>query len=291
MTLRHMQIFVAVAECKNMSQAARRLYIAQPTVSQAIGEIEAFYGCRLFERLNKKLYITEAGERLLPYAQNLVSLSDEMHRVMDLGSRRKIIKVGATITVGTCVLAETVNRVEAAHPDMGIEVLVDNTAQIESRLLDGRLDLALVEGQVKSADLLVKPVIRDELVLVCGPAHPFAALQSVAPEALAGEAFVLRESGSGTRESFDRFAEERRLSVYVKWVCHSSDAILSAVESGQGLSVISRRLVALSGKADRLHIVPMEGAALFRWFSLVYHKNKFLSEPLCHFIDAVCAAE
>lgn len=110
-------------------------------------------------------------------------------------------------------------------------------------LLDSRLDLALVEGEIHSPDLLVRPVIRDELVLVCPPDHPFARRAGILAEELEGQPFILREEGSGTRARLEEFLKSRDIAIVPKWICYGADPILAAVEGGQGLSVISRRLV------------------------------------------------
>ena len=287
MTIRHLRIFIAVAEAGTMSLAAKRLYIAQPTVSQAIAEIEADCGARLFERLGKKLYITGEGDRLLRYARPITGLFDEMERAMRNAGRAVCLRVGATMTVGSCVLTPLLDSFEAKHPQVQVQAVVDNTHAIEEMLLDSRLDLALVEGEIHSPDLLVRPVIRDELVLVCPPDHPFARRAGILAEELEGQPFILREEGSGTRARLEEFLKSRDIAIVPKWICYGADPILAAVEGGQGLSVISRRLVECRAAGGRLAIVPVRDAALERAFSLVYHTDKFLSEPLRQLLETV----
>ncbi len=172
MTIRHLRIFIAVAEAGKMGLAAKQLYIAQPTVSQVISDMERSYGVKLFERLSKKLYITPQGERLLSYARHIVSLFDEMERSMRNSSAQVLLRVGATITVGACVLSPIIHRYEELFPLSQVQVFVDNTRLIEEMLLESQLDVALVEGLVESPDLCTLPVIEDELVLACAPITP-----------------------------------------------------------------------------------------------------------------------
>ena len=167
MTFRHLKIFIAVAQTGSMSAAARELYIAQPTVSQVIAEIENEYGIRLFERLSRRLYITREGRQLLDYARHITALFEEMERDLHYASRNRTLRVGATITVGSCVLPALVARFEAENPSDTVEVLVDNTRVIEEKILSSELDFGLVEGDVTEPDLLSRPVLRDELVLIC----------------------------------------------------------------------------------------------------------------------------
>ena len=284
MTIRHLKIFIAVAETGKMGLAAKQLYIAQPTVSQVIADMEDAYGVKLFERLSKKLYITEEGIQLLSYARHIVTLFDEMERNLRNASSHILLRVGATITVGSCVLAGIIKRYEEQRTNAQVQVFVDNTRLIEKMLLESELDLALVEGSIQSPELLVQPVMEDELVLVCSVNHPFAGRKMVYAEDLKGQNFILREEGSGTRALFEHYLLQHGVEIHPKWVCHSSDSILNAVCGGQGLTVISRLLVQNGIKAGKLCILPLEDARLTRNFNSVYHKNKFLSPALTDFI-------
>lgn len=195
MTFRHLKIFIAVAQTGSMSAAARELYIAQPTVSQVIAEIENEYGIRLFERLSRRLYITREGRQLLDYARHITALFEEMERDLHYASREPDPPVGATITVGSCILPALVARFEAENPSDTVEVLVDNTRVIEEKILSSELDFGLVEGDVTEPDLLSRPVLRDELVLICAEGHPFCSRTRTPWQNLEGEPFVLREPG------------------------------------------------------------------------------------------------
>lgn len=284
MTIRHLKVFLAVADTGKMSLAAKKLYIAQPTVSQTISELERTYGVLLFERLAKGLYLTDAGHRLLTYARHIVPLFEEMERQMQYSSQHLSLHVGATITVGICLLTDMINRFEAEHPGMRIHAFVDNTSVIEDKILKSELDLGIVEGQVKHPDLLVVPMMEDELVLVCGPQHPFAKKKTIKAADLSGQDFILRERGSGTREFFEQFLSQASVQIEEKWVCHSSAAIKNAVMGGQGMTVISRRLVKREATQKKLYILPLQDRTLTRTFRLIYHKDKFLSVPFSAFI-------
>lgn len=287
MTIRHLQIFIAVADTGTMSLAAKQLYISQPTVSQVISEMESSYGVRLFERLSRRLYITDAGKQLLKYARHIVASFEEMERGLHDASEHPILRIGATITVGSCILTGIIRRFETKCPQIQVQAYVDNTRSIEKMILESELDLALVEGLVSEEDIVAQPMIDDELVLVCGMQHPFAQKQGCIAEELRGQAFILREEGSGTRARFEGYLNAHGVEIFPKWVCHSSDSILKAVEGGQGLSVLSKLLAEPSIGAGKLHQISLSDARLTRFFSLIYHKNKFLSEPLLQLIKEI----
>lgn len=284
MTVRHLKVFIAVADCGKMSLAAKQLYIAQPTVSQIIAEMEQYYHTRLFERLSKKLYITDAGRQLLQYARHIVALFDEMELQLQYAAAHVSLKVGASITIGSRCLTPILSRFEREFPAIRAHAYIDNTHVIEDMILESKLDVALVEGIVKSGELVIEPVAQDELILVCGQGHPFWGKACVSIQELAGQPFILREKGSGTREIFERFLQGNSVGIEEKWVCHSTDAILSAVCGGQGISVLSRLLVGEAAREKKLHILKLQDVKLSRTFHLIYHKNKFLSNTCQAFI-------
>ena len=288
-TIRHLRIFIAVAEAGKMSLAAKSLYIAQPTVSQAMAEIEAEYGVRLFERLSKKLRITQQGQLLLTYARRIVSLFDEMERDMRDAAVPSLLRVGATVTAGAGLLPQLAAQHEASQPQARIQAYVDNTQVVEQMLLRGELDLAIIEGTISSPELTTEPVAEDELILACGPGHPLAGQSCVRPEQLEGQAFILREQGSGVRARFEQYLSDRRIQIQTKWVCHSADAILSAAAAGQGLAVVSELLAEPWFRQGLLRRLPLSDARLTRQFCLVWHKDKYLSPPLLELMDLIRA--
>lgn len=286
MTIRHLRIFIEVVSCGKMSLAAQKLYISQPTVSQAVAEIESMYHVRLFERLSKRLYLTPEGTILLGYARRVVALFDEMEeRLCDAG-RAIRLRVGATVTVGTCILGDLIRILNQKYPQIDTEVLVDNTHAVEEGILSSTLDVGIVEGRVHSSDIVCEPIIGDRLVLVCGGAHPLAREKSVSLNSLRAEPFILRERGSGTRELFESMMKKQGGELRCKWVCNNSEAIKNAVIANLGLSVISIRLVEKEAREGLLHIVEIKNCPMRRDFSLMYHKNKYLSDYFLFFLKA-----
>ena len=144
-----------------MSGAARALYLSQPTVSQAIGELEKHYNGLLFERLGKKLYLTDRGKLLLPHAEQLVQQFRQVEELMLNQGQSSTLKLGSTITVGTCLTPSVVVALQEHFPEMSVYSYVSNTRDIEEKLLKSELDAAVVEGEILSSDLIVLPVIDD----------------------------------------------------------------------------------------------------------------------------------
>ncbi|HIU63499.1 MAG TPA: LysR family transcriptional regulator, partial [Candidatus Avacidaminococcus intestinavium] len=171
MTIRHLKIFVAVNDCGGMSAAARKLYVAQPTISQAIAELEKYYGRCLFERFGKKLYITDDGKELLLYARHLLDLFEKMEREFKGNAKINKIVVGATLTIGETIMPEMVKAFKEFKPSIKCEIIIKNTCDIEKMLLASELDCAIVEGALSSQELLCQRLKTDDVILACGKTH------------------------------------------------------------------------------------------------------------------------
>lgn len=279
MTIRHLKIFITVAETGKMSAAAAKLYISQPTVSQAIGELEDHYGVLLFERISKKLYITDAGKNLLNYARMVVNQFDDLEDNMMKGFSEKL-RIGATITVGSCIIPELINKYKKIKPAVETFVYVNNTKTIEEKILKSELDIGIVEGKIKSHDLVAVPEINDYLVIVCGKNHKLFGCRNISVKDLENESFVLREEGSGTRELFENYMSRCGIRLKVCWEVTSPDTIKKAVIQNNCLTAISARLIEEEVKKGLLYVIKSNEQALNRSFSLVYYKNKFINENM-----------
>ena len=280
MTIRHLNIFFTVAQCGSMSGAARILYLSQPTVSQAIHELETHYGGLLFERLGKKLYLTELGDLLLSQAEPLLSQFQQMEELLASHGKTPTLRLGTTITVGTCLTPAFLAELRQQLPDLECYSYVSNTADIERKLLCSELDAAVVEGEVRSHDLVVLPMISDCLVLAAGTRHPFYQRDTISFHDLSGEAFAVREQGSGTRQLFERTLSDCGISVRTVCEANSPRAIINTVLAGPVLSVMSLRLLKHELRHGTVRAFYNESGAWDRSFKLVYHKNKFLTPAI-----------
>lgn len=289
MTLRHFRIFVAVCDARSMTAAADTLYISQSAISQAIAELERYYGVRLFERLSRKLYLTQAGEKLLGYARHIIGLNADIEKDMKSLRGTGLIRLGASVTVGSTVLPHLVAAYRLANPSTDIEAFEDNTERIEKRLLTDQTDIGLVEGEITSPDIVHTPFLEDELTLICGAGHRFAALEKIPPHELEKESFIIREPGSGTRRTFETVMADHHLKWKAAWICNNADTIKAAVIAGLGVSVISVRAVGREARAGELLTRPVEGISFRRTFKIAYHKNKYLTAQMRDFI-ALCRA-
>ena len=289
LTIRHYKIFKAVAEYENMSEAAKKLYVSQPTISQTILEIEKHYNAKLFERFPKKLYITDAGKKLLSFVNPLLYAFDNVNNLSLQQRAYYKIRVGATYTVSTYLLNDVMTSCKQKTDMLDFFIQIDNTHKIEDQLLLNELDFALVDGVIKSSDIVSVPIAEDCLILVCGDKHPFATRKRVRLEELNNQDFILREEESGTRKLFETQMETKKINYNVKWASSSINAIKNAVIANQGLAIISARLIKDELENGTLFVVKNKECIWRRDVCLCYHKSKTLAPEFRPFIDTAIA--
>lgn len=277
MTLRHLRIFLTVCETGSMTGAANRLFTAQPSVSLAIREMEEYYGVKLFDRISKKLFLTDAGRQVLEYARHIIALFDEMEQEVRNPDMSGTLRVGTSITVGTFLLPRYVKELTRLYPELRVEARIENSNNIEQCVLANEIDLGVIEGIAHSRYISSESFRGDRLIFVCPPGHRFAGKGSVKLGELQGENFILREKGSAGREIFDGLAAAHELDIRIAWQSTSNQAIIHGVASGFGISVLPESLAAEGVRRGTITEFAVEGLAMERKFSVIYHKNKFLA--------------
>jgi DNA-binding transcriptional LysR family regulator len=277
MTFRHLEIFIAVADLGSMTRASRHLFISQPTVSQAIAELENHYGFLLFERFSRSLSITEQGKIILSYARHIQSLLGEMEQTSERLETSGLLRVGASMTIGSNLLPELIRQLSEKVPQAETQVVVRNTRDLETMLLKNQLDCALLEGAIHFPELLEVPFRRDSLALVCGKDHSLYQSPISSLKSLQSQSFLVREPGSGTRELFESVMASAEINWKHSWECGDSSTLVQAAEMGFGIGVISRSLVTEKLKDGSLYQLPLPASAFCRTFRLVYHKNKYIT--------------
>lgn len=275
MTIRHLRVFVAVATTGKMCDAANELFISQPTVSQAIKELEEYYNTLLFERLGRKLHITEAGKDLLFYASNLLKDFDDIEKKMLAISEHRKINIGATITVGNCILPELINSLKEAHPNIDTYACIANTNRIEEMILNSEIDLGIIEGNINNPSLISITALDDYLVLACSKNHTFAQRDKIKLEDLKNQDFILREEGSGTRKLFEDYINNKGIPINVVLQSNCPGSIKRSILLNNFLSVMSIRLIEDEVKSGEMCFFKCTDDYWHRGLKIVYHKDKF----------------
>ena len=224
---------------------------------------------------------------MLSYAYHLVALNQKMEEVARKNERRQTVVLGATVTIGTYILPGLLSEIKECHDGLEIKTIVENTKLIEEGILSSRLDLGLVEGGINSVDLEVKPFSENELVLICHKDHPLAQKNTITLQDLQDQPFFLREEGSGSRALFLDAMKKRGMPVKIQGEFNNTEGIKIATKYNLGLGVVSE--ITLFRDDHDLVILPVEDLSLTRHFSLVYHKDKYISRDLAWLMEYIKA--
>lgn len=286
MTFRHLEIFLSVCDHKNMTHAAKDLYLSQPSVSQAISDLEAEYGVKLFERLNHRLYLTTSGERLQSYARHIMNLSEQAKKELSDLRQGGSIRVGASLTAGTYLLPGLASAFCRRYPEVDVFTVVDNTNVIEQKILEDRIDLGLVEAPITSSDIVQRYIRDDRLVVICAPGHPLSQQKKVSAADLSDRKFLMRESGSAIRAIFENAMHGAGVAWKISGVYNNNESIKYAVRAGLGLAVVS--LISIEEEIKLEKVVPLEirDLELSGKFNLIYHRQKFFTKAMQSFVES-----
>ncbi len=286
-SLRQLEIFVAISRTASVSRAAEDLSLSQSATSTSLSEFEKQFDLQLFDRVGKSLRINETGQQLLPRAVELLDRAKEIEDLLHGHAGFGHMKIGATLTVGNYLATILVARFLQQHPESRIQLQVHNTSTIVQQIANHELDLGLIEGDCHHPDIEVQPWIADELVVFSAPNHPFASFSKLKMEQLLQEPWILREKGSGTRETFDRAFHNHHAKLNIRLELEHTEAIKRAVESGLGIGCISR--LALKDAFRRGSLVPLAtpNLDLGRYFYFLWHKQKYQTTGMREFLN-VC---
>ena len=280
MTIRHLKIFTTVADLGGMSKAAKELHITQPSISQAIAELEKYYGVKLFERLSQKIYLTKEGELMLSFSRHILDSFEQMEAAMNQAVEKSSLRIGCSVSVGTCLIEEILDEAKERIPQCQISVIVTNSSEIEQLILTNEVDVGFVEGILKNKDLVITPVCEDELVLVCNMNHPLAKETMVTLDMLQGQDYASRESGSAERNQYEKLFEDAGLQLNRVFCSTNTEAIKNAVIHGRGIAVFSRRMVKQEVEQGEMVVIPVRDITVKRNIDFVMHKNKYMSNEI-----------
>lgn len=285
MTLRHIKIFVTVCECGSVTEAANKLFIAQPTVSLVIKELEEYYGVKLFDRISRKLYITDPGKLLLNYATHIVSLFEKIENEIKDSNSYGTLRIGSSITIGNYLIPPLLQLFKNQFPNVNFHVTIDNSREIEELVFKNKIDFGLIEGTVHNPQIKSEKFINDELVLVCGKGHSLFEQVDVDLMEIRDHDFILREKGSGSRELFDSTMLIHGVEIQPVIESVSTQSIIRAVRSGIGITLLPYLLVKTDISEGNLHKINIRGIAFQRNYYIIYHQNKYFTQPAKCFIE------
>lgn len=279
-TVRQLQIFVAAAKSLSFARVAEHLHLTPAAVSFQIKQLETISGFSLFERIGKKVGLTEAGRSLLGYAEIVMdALHDADQTMLSLkGGGDGRVTVGL-VSTAKYIVPHILARFRSLYPGVTIRLVDGNRREILNLLTNGDVELAIMGRPPDEFDVEAQAFAPHPTVLIAVPSHPLAERSRIRVAALAGEAFVLREDGSGTRSLLSAFFEDTDFKPRVAMTSSSNETIKQAVMAGMGIAGLSRHTIGLELALGLLKILPVEGWPLMRtWF--VAHRRRMPLMPL-----------
>lgn len=280
MTLHQLKIFLAVAQQRSFTNAAHELHLSQPDVSLHIRELEEEIGLPLFERVRKKVHLTQAGVVLREQANRIFAQLREAEQALAelKGLLHGSLPIGASTTIGMYLLPRALGDFRRRFPGVQVNMRIANTQEIERMVREMEVDVGLTGGVLTpTQELKVGTYLEDELVLILSPKHSLARKRKIPLVDLQEETFILREPGSATRQVFEKALRDRKMALRIGMELDSTEAIKWAVAEGLGVSVVSRHAVVREIKEGLLLARRIHGIPLHRPLHIVYHGQRALS--------------
>ncbi|MBB6022700.1 DNA-binding transcriptional LysR family regulator [Paenibacillus sp. JGP012] len=281
MNFHQLHIFYTVAEKGSFSAAAQALHMTQPAVTMQIQSLEDYFGTKLLHRSTKKIELSEAGRTLLPHAKRSVELVRQTDEAMSAFTQKLQgrLQLGASLTIGEYVLPRMLGPFARQYPDISIVMKVMNTTQIMDEILKHQLNFGLIEAPIHHPDMIVEPVMQDELKLIVPAGHDLAGRGKVNLEEVMNYPFVLREEGSGTRQVMEGQLQKKKIDpsdMNVVMELGSTGAVKSAVEAGVGITMLSPSSVQHELALGLVHMVDIRGLEFKRQFYAIHLKSSLL---------------
>lgn len=287
-TIRQLQIFTVAATHLSFARAAEQLHLTHAAISLQIKQLEEVAGTELFERIGKRVFLTEAGEIMLDHArQVLQTLKDADESLSSLkGLKGGRITLAATSTAeyfAPGLLAEF----RKSHPDLQIRLLIENRETVSKLLISNEVDLAIMGRPPPDLDEEAAAFAPHPMIMIAAASHPLVSKRRLTIDDIANENMIVRESGSGTRSVMERFFSDHSIVPHITMEMGSNEAIKQAVAAGLGISFISQHTLGLELKVGRLAILKVKGTPIIRRWHLVRHKSKRLTPALGAFWEFV----
>ncbi|CCB66378.1 LysR substrate-binding domain-containing protein [Hyphomicrobium sp. MC1] len=281
MTLEQLRIFVAVAEKQHVTQAAHEINITQSAASSAIAALEERYAVKLFDRIGRRIELTDAGRVFLVEARGVLARAATAEKALaDLaGLKRGSLSIYASQTIVNYWLPPFLAIFNRRYPEIQLKLKAGNTQQVAIATHDGIADIGFIEGTIDDPHLSVRTVEGDRLVIVVAPNHPLAGKETLEVADIKAMTWVMREQGSGTRGEFetslkDHGVETADLNVVLE--LPSNEAVCAAVEAGVGATAISNLVAEAGLLAGKL--VALEFPLPQRSFYILHHKERYASQ-------------
>ncbi len=286
-TLRQLEIFIAVAETAQVTKASKKLFVTQSAVSMALAELENQLGGSLFDRHGRSLILNTRGRYLLPQAKDIIAQVSNIESIMTERNDKLSgsINIAASSSVGNYILPYLVGAFKKSHPKVMVTMLVYNTKIVEGMVLDGTVDIGFVEGRVQGTDLQVRPWFKDELVILMAPSDPLANNEVFdLKRDMKDCKWVMREKGSGTAAIFREKMKDYLDEVNVVFETGHPESVKRAVESGVGVACLSALTICREVENGWLKYLKVDDVDMKRQLHIISRKDRPVSDALAEFL-------
>ncbi len=287
-TLRQLEIFIAVAETAQVTKASKKLFVTQSAVSMALAELENQLGGSLFDRHGRSLLLNSRGRYLLPLAKDITCQVSNVETVMTERNDKLTgrIEIIASLSLGNYILPYLIGAFRRIHPNVNISMLVYNTLYAEKMVVDGTMDIGFVEGSPTHKDIVKRPWFKDELVVLAGPSDPLSHNKMFDPEVdLEQCKWIMREKGSGTASSFNDRMRDYLSKINIVMRMGHPEAVKRAVESGVGVTCLSNLTVCREVEHGWIKSLNVKGIDMRRQLWIISRKDKVMSDAMIEFLD------
>lgn len=290
MDIRHLRLFCRIVERRSFSLAAADLRITQPAASQQMQALERELDTTLLDRSTRSVTPTDAGAVLYPLAREMVELEEQAHtRIADLEELLTgEVRIGASSGPGEHVLPSLLTRFRIDHPHVAITLRVDDTNTVAERVLARESEIGAVGAPSPRPELVSEPLVHDEVVLVCGPSHPWTELESVTLADLAREPHIVQQHGAGLRSVVEEHLAAAGFppdDLPVTMEMGLMESAKQAVIAGGGVTFLSRWAIDTELTHGLLHVVAVEGLDIRRDFFTVRSRSRVLSRAAEALLD------
>jgi DNA-binding transcriptional LysR family regulator len=284
-SLKQMEVFIATAQYENITLAADALNMSQSAASESLKNLEHQFELKLFDRVGKRLKLNDFGRLIRKQAEAFLDQANNLEAALMQKSLSADLNIGATLSIGNYLAIHILSEFKGKFPLANATLSVANTTRITEQVANFELDIGLIEGEISHPNIDVLPWMQDELVVFSSPKHPLAQATNIDDRQLSKEKWILRESGSGTRQAFDNSMQGILHQLNIELELQHTEAIKRAVESGMGLGCLSK--ITLSDAFKRGSLCPLDipQRNFKRQFYIIIHKEKYRSKGINNWLE------
>lgn len=292
MNYERLKTFIAVAERNSFSEAAKLLFVSQPTITSQIKALEDELNTKLFERTTKKVELTRSAKVLLKYAREIVRMNDTARKEITQLETTIYgdLAVGCSLTIGEYILPEFLKQFKTEYPHIQIQADISNSQNTISHIKDQLIDVGLIETPIEDSQINMEPFLEDELILIAAPDYFHNKEQILTLDQIKETPLIVREEGSGTRAVVYHYLEKAGLSVEelnIAMSLGSTEAVKAAVAAGLGVSFISRKAIKKEQALKLLKAYSIKNLALKRYFYIAFHQDHVLQPTTDLFLETL----